>query len=96
MTQFPTSASLSSAAPVGLFYSMASLSPIGTVVDLATHSREGSPVVGRGRTVNPLPHGPVGATPTPRTNPALADGGQLSARNLLSKVTRPCKAGGVF
>jgi hypothetical protein len=54
--------------PVGLFYSMASLSPIktaGMVVDLATH-------------------------------PAPADGGQLSARILLSEVTRWRKAGGVF
>lgn len=36
MTSHATFASLSSY-PVGPFYSMASLSPIGTVVDLATH-----------------------------------------------------------
>jgi hypothetical protein len=30
------------------------------------------------------------------SHPALTDGGQSSVRNLLSEVTRPCKAGGVF
>jgi hypothetical protein len=72
MTIFPTFASLSSAAPVGLFYAF----PLCTRIGLKSQQW----AAGFIRRL---------------LNPALADGGQLSARNLLS-ISRWRKAGGVF